>query len=90
MSRTITPQHAINELVLDNVELRYRPVWDGNAWQVDRTSVQIVCEVELTSTGNRVIKGTHILATNALSQQGKNALDTLYSHIEDAIETLYP
>lgn len=89
MATPITPQHAIDEVVLEIVEIQYKPVWDGANWVITPADVDIVCEGHLGASGNEVDKVTHILKASDLPAAGKTALTALYNHLETKIAAKY-
>lgn len=89
MSKTIPDQFAINEVVLETIEVQYKPVWDGTNWVITPADVDIVCESHVGASGNEVEKVTHIFSAADLPAAGKTALNALYNHLETKIASEY-
>lgn len=90
MSRTLTPQFAIDEVSLDVVELIYRPTWNGSAWVVDIAGLTIACQSDLSFEGNVVQQATHIFRGSDFNGGNQNRLTGLYDLLEDEIVSKYP
>jgi hypothetical protein len=89
MAQSIPPQHAIDEVVLETLEVQYKPKWDGTNWVITPADVDLVCEAHVGSGGNEVDKVTHIFKATDLPAAGKTALTALYNHLETSIAAKY-
>lgn len=89
MSKPIPPQHAIDTVILDLLEVQYKPTWDGSAWVITPANVDLVCTVKLGAAGNTVEEATHIFKASDLPAAGKTALTGLYNHLETEIAAKY-
>ena len=87
--KPIPAQHAIDEVILDLLEIQYKPTFDGTNWVLDPTKIDLVCEAKLGSGGNVVTKATHIFKASDLPAAGKTALTALYNHLETKIAAEY-
>lgn len=87
--KPIPAQHAIDEVVLETIEVQYKPAWDGTNWVITPADVDIVCEGHVGASGNEVDKVTHIFKAVDLPAAGKTALTALYNHLETKIADKY-
>lgn len=87
--KPIPPQHAIDEVVLDLIEVQYKPKWDGTNWVITPADVDLVCQAKLGSGGNVVMDATHIYKATDLPAAGKTALTALYNHLETKVAAEY-
>jgi hypothetical protein len=88
--KPITPQHAIDILVLETLEVQYSPTWDGANWVINPADVWLVCEGHVGSGGNEVDKIAHKFKASDLPAAGKTAMNALYNHLETKMAALYP
>ena len=89
MSKTIPNQHAIDEVVLNTLEIQYKPVWNGTDWVITPADVFLVCGGHVGASGNVVDEVSHIFKASDLPAAGKTALNNLYNHLETKIAAKY-
>jgi len=90
MTTPITPQNAIDQVVLHKINISYKPVWDGAAWVVT------LADIEINGIGNAGTAGVNasgasvVMAGTDLPAGGQSAIQQLYQFIEQAVADNYP
>lgn len=90
MGQAIPPSKSIDGFLLDTIEIKVNPEWDGNSWETTHADIDIDCHVSLLSGTNRALRVGHTVIADDLPQQGKKSLDDLYDYLEDLIVAKYP
>ena len=90
MTTPITPQFAIEEVVLNRINIRYDPIWDGAAWVLTPADVKVEGIGNTSASGVHATPASVVLSMTDLPAGGQTALQQLYQFIEQAIADQYP
>jgi len=78
-----------NTVVLETVQVNYKPVWDGANWVLTPSEIEVIGRGQLTETGVQVLPATIKLIATNLPAAGQTALQELYSYIESEMASEY-
>lgn len=90
MSTPITPQFAIDEVVLAKININFQPTWDGAAWVLTPANVLIEGIGNTSQAGQPATTASVVMTMLDLPAGGQNALQQLYPFVEQAIADQYP
>jgi hypothetical protein len=90
MATSITPQMAVDEIVLKAIQVNYDPTWDGAQWVLTPADIRLDCRYTMGVDENIVSIPLFDLQATDLPPAGQTALQDLYTYIEGQIAALYP
>lgn len=90
MAKDLTPQMAIDELVMHRMNVLFHPTWDGAAWVLTPAEIQIEGLGNVGVDGNNTASASILLTADTLPMAGQTALTSLYNHVEQLMADAYP
>jgi len=89
MSTPVTPQFYADTVVLQNVSINYKPVWDGSAWVMTPSEIRVVGTGFLGEDGTEVIQADIDMNATQLPPAGQSALQSLLQYVEQELADKY-
>jgi hypothetical protein len=90
MTTPVTPQFAVESVLLQRVNIKYNPTWNGVAWVMTPTGIEIEGLGSAGTAGVMVTSANIELTAADLPPAGQAAMQDLYAFIEQAIADQYP
>lgn len=89
MATPITPKFFADEVVLESIEIKYKPVWDGAAWVIDPANIVVSSVGQLSEDGVYTLRADDQFPATDLPAAGLTALQELYTHVEGKMADKY-
>ena len=80
MSQPVTPKFFANQLTLQNMSVRFNQTWNGAAWVIDPSTIQVIGLGIMASNGADTARADIVMTADQLPAAGQAALQDLLQY----------